>query len=101
MKGEVMNITEYIVEEIIDPTGLIEGKRFEFRLFAMLDEEDELYTEEGIGIRTILAVGDGEERLVVAHFFKRATDEVYDFELEEDEIAALLQFCKMNYAEAF
>ncbi len=96
-----MNITEYIVEEIIDPTGLIEGKRFEFRLFVMLDEEDELYTEGGIGIRTILAVGDGEERIAVAHFFNRATDEVYDFELEEEELNMLLQFCQAHYEEAF
>lgn len=96
-----MNITEYMVEEIIDPTGLIEGQRFEFRLFAMLDEEDELYTEDGIGIRTILAVGDGEERIAVAHFFNRATDEVYDFELEEEELNMLLQFCKTKYEEAF
>lgn len=96
-----MNITEYIVEEIIDPTGLIEGKRFEFRLFVMLDEEDELYTEDGIGIRTILAVGDGEERIAVAHFFNRATDEVYDFELEEEELNMLLQFCQAHYEEAF
>lgn len=95
-----MNITEYIVEKIVDPTGLIEGERYEFRLYALLDEEDELYTENGIGIRTILAVGDSEKRLVVAHFFDRATDEAYDFELEEEELAVLLQFCEAHYEEA-
>lgn len=94
-----MNITEYIVEEIVDPTGLIEGQRFEFRLYALLDDEDELYTEDGIGIRTILAVGDGEERLAVAHFFNRANDEAYDFGLEEDELENLLAFCIAHYKE--
>lgn len=94
-----MKITEYIVDEIVDPTGLIEGQRFEFRLYALLDEEDELYTEDGIGIRTILAVGDGEQRLAVAHFFNRTNDEAYDFELEEDELANLLAFCKAHYKE--
>lgn len=95
-----MNITEYIVEKIVDPTGVIEGERYEFRLYALLDEEDELYTENGIGIRTILAVGDGEKRLVVAHFFDRATEEAYDFELEEEELAVLLQFCETHYEDA-
>lgn len=94
-----MNITEYIVEEIIDPTGVIEGQRFEFRLYVMLDEEDELYTEGGIGIRTILAVLDGETRLVLAQFFNRANDEVYPFELEEEELAELLQFCGAHYED--
>lgn len=101
MKGEIMNITEYMIEKIVDPTGLIEGDRYEFRLYAMLDEEDELYTEKGIGIRTILAVENGESRLVLAHFFDRATEEAYDFELEEDELSMLLQFCQTHYEEAF
>ncbi len=99
IEGEIMEITEYIVEQIIDPTGLIEGERYEFRLYAMLDEDDDLYTEDGIGIRTILAVEEEEGRLVVAHFFNRATEEVYDFELEEDEQTAVLQFCQKHYAE--
>lgn len=92
-----MNIIEYTVEQLLDPTGFIEGERYEFRLYAMLDQEDDLYTEDGIGIRTILAVGDGEERLVVAHFFNRATDEAYDFALEDDEIELLLQFCQSHF----
>lgn len=100
MKGEGMNITEYIVEEIVDPTGIIEGDRYEFRLYVMLDEEDELYSEKGTGIRTILAVENDVCRLLVAHFFNRATDEVYDFELEEEESSVLLQFCQTHYNEA-
>lgn len=100
-KGEVMNITEFIVEKIIDPTGLIEGDRYEFRLYAMLDEEDDLYTENGIGIRTILAVEGEEVRLAMAHFFDRSTEDVHNFELEEEELAELLQFCGAHYTEAF
>lgn len=99
IEGERMEITEYIVEEIIDPTGLIEGKRYEFRLYVRLEEDDDLYTNDGIGVRTILAVGDGESRLVVAHFFNRATEEVYDFALEKEEQDLLLQFCLNHFNE--
>lgn len=94
-----MNITEYTVEQLVDPTGFIVGERYEFRLYAKLDEDDDLYAEDGIGIRTILAIGDGEDRLVVAHFFNRATEEVHDVALEEDELKTLLQFCQKNYQD--
>lgn len=98
-KVRKMEITEFIVEKIVDPTGIINGERYEFRLYAQLDEEDELYSESGIGIRAIFAKGDGEERLVVAHFFDRATDEAYDFELEDEELSTVFAFCQEHYAE--
>ncbi|MDS9471704.1 DUF6509 family protein [Sporosarcina pasteurii] len=95
-----MEIKEYIVEKIVDPTGLISGERYEFRLFVMLNEEDELYSENGVGVRAILAVDEGEDRLVVAHFFDRATDEAFDFELEDEELSTIQSFCKVHYHEA-
>lgn len=94
-----MEINEYIVEQLIDPTGLIEGDRYEFRLFITLEEDDELYTEAGIGIRAIFAVDDQGERVVVAHFFERETDAFVDFELDEDELVEVEKFCKLNYQE--
>lgn len=95
-----MEIKEYIVEKIVDPTGLISGERYEFRLFVMLNEEDELYSENGVGVRAILAVDEGEDRLVVAHFFDRATYEAFDFELEDEELSTIQSFCKVHYHEA-
>ena len=92
-----MEITEYTVEKLVDPTGLINGERYEFRLYITLDEEDELYSEGGTGVRAIFAVDDGEERIAMAHFFKRGTDEVLAFEVEDDELAAILAFCKLNF----
>ena len=91
-----MEINEYTVEKLADPMGLIEGERYEFRLYITLDEEDELYSKEGTGIRAILAVDDGVERIVVSYFFERETDKVLDFALDEEELQIILEFCKSN-----
>lgn len=95
-----MEINEYTVEKIEDPTGIISGERYEFRLYITLDEEDELYAEGGTGIRAIFAVDQGEARIAMAHFFKRETEEALPFELETEEIEAVLSFCKLNFEQA-
>ena len=91
-----MEINEYIMKKINDPTGVIAGERFEFRLYINLDEDDELYSEEGTGIRVIFAIDEDVGRIASDHFFDRATDNVLDFELEEDEKGAILAFCKTH-----
>lgn len=99
MKGDSMNITEYVMEEIFDPTGLITGERYEFKIYVDLEEDDELYRPEGIGIRTILAVDNDEKKLVVAHFFDRSTEEALAFELEDEEFTMIESFCIEQYEE--
>ncbi len=94
-----MEINEFTVEKLADPMGLIEGERYEFRLYITLDEEDELYSKEGTGIRAIYAVDGDVERIAMAHFFDRGTDKVLEFELEEDEMGTILEFCKKNIGE--
>lgn len=94
-----MEIKEFTVEKLGNPMGLIEGERYEFRLYITLDEEDELYSKEGTGIRAIFAVDEEGERIPMAHFFDRGTDKVLDFELEDDEMSAVLEFCKNNLNE--
>jgi len=94
-----MEINEFTVEKLADPMGLIEGERYEFRLYITLDEEDELYSKEGTGIRTIYVVDGDVERIAMAHFFDRGTDKVLEFELEEDEMDSILAFCKKNIVE--
>ena len=91
-----MVIEEYTMEKINDPTGILTGERYEFLLYITLDEEDELYAEGGTGIRAIFAVEDDIERIATAHFFDRATENILDFELEGEEEAAILEFCKKN-----
>ena len=89
-----MEITAYSVEEIKDPTNIIEGKRYEFLLDVEVDEEDELYTEGGIEIRAIIGENAGEVRLLNYFLKERLSEELLDFALEEDEEQMILEFCK-------
>ena len=89
-----MEITAYSMEEIKDPTNIIEGKRYEFLLDVEVDEEDELYTEGGIEIRALIGENAGEVRLLNYFLKERLTEELLDFALEEDEEQMILDFCK-------
>lgn len=94
-----MEVIEYSMEELIDPTGILSGRRFEFRIYVKFDEEDELYMEQGTGIRVIYAI-DGEEGKVASYnLFERETDKVLDFALEEDEEAEIAAFCEEHLTE--
>ena len=89
-----MEITAYSMEEIKDPTNIIEGKRYEFLLDVEVDEEDELYTEGGIEIRALIGENAGEVRLINYFLKERLSEELLDFALEEDEEQMILEFCK-------
>ncbi|WP_431028710.1 DUF6509 family protein [Lysinibacillus sp. LZ02] len=87
-----MEITAFSVEEIKDPTNIIEGKRYEFLLDIEIDEEDELYSEAGIEVRVIIAQQDEEIRLLNYFLIDKANNEILDFALEEEEEAMILHF---------
>jgi len=90
-----MEITQYSIEEIKDPTNIIEGKRFEFLLDIEIDEEDELFTEAGIEVRVLIGQKDEKEVFILNYFLIDKGDQSYlDFELEDDELATILAFCK-------
>ncbi|MFL0584203.1 DUF6509 family protein [Solibacillus silvestris] len=89
-----MNITQFSIEEILDPTKIIEGKRYEFLLDVEVDEEDELYSAAGLEIRVIVGVIDANVRIVNYFITDKANNEFLDFALEEDEEAMILAFCK-------
>lgn len=89
-----MNIINFTMEELVDPTGIIQGKRYEFLLDVEVDEEDELYSEAGTQIR--LLIGDeGEGPFIINYFIMDKKDEHYiELALEEEEEQYLLAFCK-------
>jgi hypothetical protein len=51
-----LNITGHSVEKLEDPFGLLSGDRYEFFLELNIDEEDELYSDKGIGLRVIFVI---------------------------------------------
>ena len=89
-----MEITAFLIEEIKDPTNIIEGQRFEFLLDIEIDEEDELYTEAGVEIRAIIAKNDDEIRLVNYYLTDKGSQDLLDFALEEDEEAEIVSFAR-------
>jgi hypothetical protein len=93
-----LNITGHEVEKLEDPFGLLSGERYEFFLELEVDEEDELYSEKGVGLKCILVRDGSEDKLTSYHFFEQGTEKVLDFELEEEEEELVLSYCQ-KYAE--
>lgn len=89
-----MDITQFSIEEIKDPTNIIEGKRYEFLLDVEVDEEDELYSEAGIEIRVL--IGANEDEVLILNYFimDKAENGYLDFALEEDEEEMIQNFCR-------
>lgn len=89
-----MEITAFSIEEIKDPTNIIEGKRYEFLVDVEVDEEDELYSAAGIEIRVIAGQKDEEVRVLNYFLTDKADNKMLDFALEEEEEAMILQFVR-------
>jgi hypothetical protein len=94
-----MEITRYSVEKLQDPTGILEGDRYEFFLYIQVDEEDELYSENGIYLKVIFAIDNKGPRIAQYHIYEEITDQLLDFELEEDEEAMVQEFCQNHHDE--
>ena len=87
-----MEIGAFSLEEIKDPTNIIEGKRFEFLIDLEVDEEDDLYSEAGIEIRVIVGQKGEEVRLLNYFLIDKADNEMLEFALEEEEEEMILRF---------
>ncbi|RED57085.1 DUF6509 family protein [Cohnella phaseoli] len=96
---KMLAVTEYSVELIKDPFRILSGKRYEFVIELDLDEEDDLYSANGIEIKAVYKV-DGEQGSVVSYgLYEKAAGRYIDAELEDEEEAALADFCKAHYSE--
>jgi len=91
-----MNILAYMMEEIKDPTNILEGQRFEFLLDIEVDEEDEPYTEGGIDLRVIVSKNDDDIKIENYFFIQKSDQKVLEFGLEDDEEAEVLAFVKQH-----
>ncbi|WP_256759322.1 DUF6509 family protein [Cohnella sp. WQ 127256] len=96
----MLTIAEYSVELVKDPFQILVGKRYEFLLDLELEEDDELYSEQGIFIKVVYKV-DGEQGSIVNYdLIEKSTERHLDLDLEAEEEAALAAFCQEHYSEA-
>ncbi|MFJ5622050.1 DUF6509 family protein [Peribacillus loiseleuriae] len=93
-------ITEYSIEKLKDPFGILTGERYEVLLDIAVPEDDELFTEAGIYIRALYKVEDNQSTIIKYDLLERGTDKLLDFELEDEEIEAVRAFCIEHLAEA-
>ncbi|WP_307474904.1 DUF6509 family protein [Cytobacillus purgationiresistens] len=94
-----MDISSFTAEEIKDPTGILTGKRYEFFLDIDVDEDDELYSDQGIRLRVLYYKGEEDEKILNYHFQDNATKSILDFALDEEEEIIIGKFCKAQLAE--
>lgn len=92
-----MKITGYSVEQLKDPTGILSGERFEFFLDIEVDEDDELYSENGIQLRVLFYKNEEDNRVLNYHFL--ASEKMLDFALDVDEEKVVTQFCSKQLLE--
>lgn len=91
-----MEIIDGRAEEIIDPTGILDGRRIECHLTVKLDEEDELYNESGTGLKILFALKENGPKILNYQFYELAADKAFDVEWDEEEQAAAEQYCKTH-----
>lgn len=94
-----MEILSYMMEEILDPTNIIEGERYEFTLELNIEEDDELYQEGGVDLRAIIAKKDNEISMVNYFLIAKSDQSHLEFGLDEDEEAEIVEFCKTYLIE--
>ena len=95
----MIEITEYEAELINDQFGILPGNRYEFLLFIDVPEDDELFHENGVYVRVLFKV-DGDQKEILSYtLHERSENKALDFELEEDELALLENFCMQHYEE--
>lgn len=95
----IFTITDYSVEKLQDPFGILTGDRYEFYLGIEVEEDDELFTEKGSYIKIIFTVNEGEGKITQYHFYENETDQYIDMEMEEDEEKAVHAFCMEHLPE--
>lgn len=95
-----MNITEYTVEEIKDPTGILSGNRYEFILTIEVPEDDELYNEHGLQLKVLYLVEEKQTKIINYHFFDSLENKYLEFGLEDEEEELVSGFCREHYLEA-
>ncbi|MBH5319089.1 pullulanase [Paenibacillus sp. GSMTC-2017] len=91
----MFSIQEFSIEKIRDPYGILSGERFELLLDLEVEDDDELYLEEGVRLRVVyVKEEDGSSRIVKYEFLNASTNGYVDMEMEAEEQAFVDAFCK-------
>ncbi|MFE8695870.1 DUF6509 family protein [Cytobacillus sp. FJAT-53684] len=93
-----MKITGYSVEQLNDPTGILMGERFEFFLDIEVDEEDELFSENGVQLRVLFYKHEDDSRMLNYHFL--VSEKIQEFALDEEEEKIVTKFCDEHLKDA-
>src|SRR6478672_8120911 len=95
LKGciQIVDITEYTVELIKDPTGILIGNRYEFFLNISVPEDDELYDENGLQLKVLFYADENQTKVLNYHFYDSLENKYLEFALEEDEEKLVHEFC--------
>jgi hypothetical protein len=96
----IVNITEYTVELIKDPTGILRGNRYEFFLNIDVPEDDELYHENGLQLKVLYFSDDNEKKILNYNFYDSSENKYLEFALEEEEEKLVNDFCSNHFQEA-
>jgi hypothetical protein len=96
----MLTITEYRVEMVKDPFKILSGKRYEFQLDLAIEEDDELYTENGIYVKVIYKVDEEQGSILNYDLIEKTTGKYLDLDMEAEEEEELAAFCKAHYSEA-
>ncbi|WP_299086764.1 DUF6509 family protein [uncultured Metabacillus sp.] len=89
-----MKIIESKIEKLEDPFGILTGERYEIILTLDIDEEDVLYSENGIVLNLIFAVEGEQAKIAQYHFIEKTTELVLDYALLDDEIKEVTSYCR-------
>lgn len=99
-EDKYMEIREYTIEKINDPTGILSGERYEYFLSLEVEEEDDLASEQGLQLKVLFFIEEDHGKILNYHFYNSIEDKYLDFALEEEELAEITAFCKEHFTEA-
>jgi hypothetical protein len=89
-----MKVTGYAVEKLEDPFGILSGERFEFFLDIEVEEDDELYNENGLLLKVLYARDEENQKILNYSLLESTTEKYIDLALEDDELEMIFAFCK-------
>ncbi|MBB3129388.1 hypothetical protein FHS19_004063 [Paenibacillus rhizosphaerae] len=95
----MLTITEYEAEKVKDPFRILQGTRYEFKLDIEVPDDDELFTENGLYVRVIYKVDEDQSAIAKYEIYEKTTGQYLDFDLEEDEVELLENFCRDHLDE--